>query len=499
MTHTTHRFGWIAILLFALLLGSTIGASLAARAETPASARTARSAKPEKASPALSTKAALAALESEDVATRVLAAEALANHAEAGDLEAISALIGLLDAQPSKLRYHASWGLARSGAAAVPTLRAAYAREPDDARRAAIVQTLGKIGLAARAATPELLAALDDPHSTTAIRAAGALAAMRVREALPALVRTYAAARKLSSQREVARAIDVIGSDQSARAARNALIDSLEADLTSPDDELRRASIAYTVELFRVVGDTAPNHLPTSESLVVLVPLLERALDDAEADTLAIVRGLGYAGGNAAAAVPKLGALLQDPEVAREAAHALESIGTANAKRILAERAALAALEKRIRQEYSLPDHQGRMRLLPFYVLGKGTEGIRMETRFLYTGTEVRRPTHIVLAFESYSPEARFSSLATIHWKADAQSIVMRGVDHSLGSSSIGVIERFSAILPVERFQALVAANRIEGRLASVGFELAAEDRAALRHFATKIPLPAPASPTSPP
>jgi HEAT repeat protein len=493
MTNALHRLGATTLLTGLLGLGATFGGPESAWSVRPEPEA------PADALPSLSAEAAIAELAVDDMATREAAAKALRLHAEAGDPAAISALIDLLSATSSKLRYEASWGLVGSGAAAVPELRAAFARESQDERRAVIAHALGRIGLAARAAAPELIESLDDPHSETAIRAAYALGAMRVRGALPALVRTYSEARKLSSQREVARAIEAIGSDQAAREARDALVSSLDTDLASPDARLRAESIVYAVELLRVVNQDAPDSLPTREALAAVIPQLERALDDPNADTLAIVRGLGYAGGNAAAAVPRLEALLEDPDVAREAEHALAAIATPDARRILSERAALAALEKRIRVEYSLLDHQGRVRLLPFYVIGRGTEGVRMETRFLYTGDQIQHPTHIIVAFESFSAEARFASLSRIDWHADGRQISMRGVDRSLGSSSLGVIERLSALLPVEEFLALVAAERIGGRLASIDFELSAKDRAALRHFAGKIPVAAPASPASGP
>jgi hypothetical protein len=317
---------------------------------------------------------------------------------------------------------------------------------------------------------------------------------MRAREALPALVRTYAAMRKIPHQREVARAIDAIGSDQSAHASRTKLVDSLVADLVSSDDRIRAETIDYTVELLRIVHRDAPAVLPAGEELAVVVPLLERALDDPNADTLAIVRGLGYAGHDAAAAIPRLAELAKDPAFAREAERALAAIGTADARRVLSERAARAALEKRIRQDYNLLDHQGRMRLLPFYVTGKGANGVQMETRFLYTGKEVRRPTHVVIGFLSYSPEARLADLSVVDWKADGERISMRNIDRTLGSSAQGVIESVSALLTVEEFQTLARASRVEARLSSIEFSLSPENRAALRHFADKIPTIAPAA-----
>jgi HEAT repeat protein len=449
------------------------------------------------ARPLVSVTSAIAMLDSDDSAEQELGAKALATHAEAGDEAAIEALIGLLAGSPSKIQYQADWGLARTGALAVPALREAFARESNDAHRARIAFTLGRIGFDARPAAPELMVALEDPHSATGIRAAYALGAMRVRDALPLLVRAYASVRKISSQREIARAIDAIGSDQSARQARDSLIDSLDSDLASTDDQVRSEAIAYTVELLRVAHDRAPESLPTLEALVVLVPRLVSALDDPQSDTLAIVRGLGYAGASAASAVPHLQRLLQDPSLENEAARALTAIATPEAQRILADRASLAALEKRIRKEYSLFDHLGRMRLLPFYVIGQGANGLRMETRFLYTGDEVRRPTHVIIGFERYSPEARLTSLDAIECRTDGdEKIAMDDVDHTLGSSSQGVIERVSAILPVERFEVLASSNRIECRLASLDFKLVSEDRAALRHFAGKIPPVAPASQT---
>lgn len=484
MNTKRNRLTWVSWTICLILSGSALDASAKGAKSTPAA---------ESVTP-ISTRAAIEMLREDDIAARELAAESLGIHAEAGDLEAIEVLIGLLDVSPSKVRYHAEWGLARTGGPAVEPLRKAFERETEDEHRARIAQALGKLGLAARRAAPDMIAALDDPNSLTAARAAYALGAMRSREALPALVRTYAAMRKLSSQREVARAIDAIGSDQSARESRTKLVDSLVDDLESSDDQMRAETIVYVVELLRIVHRDAPKALPASEELAVVVPLLESALDAPNADTLAIVRGLGYAGGDAAGAVPRLEELANDPAFGREAERALAAIGTKDAQRILAERAALAALEKRIRQEYSLLDHQGRMRLLPFYVVGQGANGVQMETRFLYTGKEIHRPTHVVIGFLSYSPEARLADLSVVDWKADGQPIAMRNVDRTLGSSAQGVIESVSAVLTVEEFETIAHASRVEARLASVEFSLSPENRAALRHFAEKIPPIAPAA-----
>jgi len=444
--------------------------------------------------PLMTTSAAIVALGSGDPATRESAATALAVHAEAGDAAAISALIGLLDAAPPKLRYHAEWGLARAGGHAVPALRDAFRREADDSRRARLAHALGRIGLAARAAAPELIAALDEPHSETAPRAAYALGAMRVREALPALVATYAAGRRLPSQREVAGAIAAIGSDQSARRAREALVASVASDLQSPKPEVRSATLAYVVDLIRLVGRDAPTDLPPRAALAPIVRVLENALAsqaDPALETLQLVRALGWAGGDAAAAVPTLEALLSDPQHADEAARALAAIATSEAKRILADRAAYAALEQRVRSEYSVQDHQGRMRLLPFQVVGRNADGVHMEARFLYSGDRVQRPTHVVVYFESYSAEPRFQALDEVEWSADGARIVMSDLDRRLSDSQLGVIEGISGRMPVERFEALVAAGRVGARLAPLRFEVSAADLAALRHFASKIPVPA--------
>ncbi len=128
------------------------------------------------------------------------------------------------------------------------------------------------------------------------------------------------------------------------------------------------------------------------------------------------------------------------------------------------------------------------MRLLPFQVFGQGADGVRMETRFLYSGKQVRRPTHVVVYFESYSPEPRFEKLSAVEWNADDTRIVMGELDRTQSSSQLGVIERISGELPVAAFLALVSAERVEARLAPVRFAVTASDLAALRHFAAKIP-----------
>ncbi len=303
------------------------------------------------AQPVMATSAAIDALENIDPLIRESAGAALASHAEAGDAAAIAALIGLLDSAPSKLRYHADWGLARAGAHAVPALRDAFRRETSDARRARIVHTLGRIGLAARPAAPEMMHALDQPHSKTATRAAYALGRMRVRDALPQLVKTYAAVRRLPSQREIMAAIDAIGSDQAARHARESLVTSVAEDLESTDADLRGATLVYVVDLLRKVQSHGPRDLPTDLELAAIIPILEDALGDPQLDTLQVVRALGFAGGDRSAAVGELEAMLKNPKLEGEVERSLASIATPEAKRILADRATRAAHEKRIRSE----------------------------------------------------------------------------------------------------------------------------------------------------
>jgi hypothetical protein len=167
---------------------------------------------------------------------------------------------------------------------------------------------------------------------------------------------------------------------------------------------------------------------------------------------------------------------------------ALQAFGSAEAERVIAERLALEQLEKRIRTDYSLQDHQGRTQLLIFRVAGKAADGLRMSARFLYPGRVPSLPSHVVVHLESTSPERRFAEVRELTWFADGTPIRMEDIDRSFSHSQIGgVIEQLSARLPVASFLAIANARRLGARIGALEFELSDEDRAAMRHFATRM------------
>jgi HEAT repeat protein len=421
----------------------------------------------------------------------------LAERAEAGEAEAIAALIPLLHDPSSRIRYHAEWGLARAGEPAVPGLVAELRRRRDDEGRARVAGALGRIGLAARAAVPELLAALADPDSRAAGQAACALGSMRAREAVPELAAAYARSRDVSNQREMARALRAIGSDQGARDAKARLVASLAAALERGDASARAAAVEHAAALHRAARDDADNDFPTREELRVLVPGLVAALDDPDPERVAAAtRVLALAGRDAAAAAPRLEAFLGDPRTHGPALAALRAIASPEAERILAERRAFEALEARIRSDFSVRDHQGHTRLLPFPVAD--ADSIRLSASFHHPGREPRAPRHVVVALESFSAQPRFAQARELVWIADGSAIRMGGLERSASEAQQGgVIEELSGLLSVREFLAIARARTLRGRIGPVEFSLEESERAALAHFAARIP-PAPGVAPSP-
>jgi HEAT repeat protein len=402
------------------------------------------------------------------------AAAALAERAATGDSDAIAALVPLLHAPDSKVRYHAEHGLAQAGAPAVPALTREFRRLRDDEARARVARAIGHIGLAAGPAMPEMRSALADPDSRAAGPAAYALGAMRAREALPDLVRAYTRSRNIPIQRQLGRAMASIGSDQSLREAKAALVAGVGRNLDAPDWRVRDAALPYVQHLYRAARDDQHGGFPTREELLPLVPGLVRALGDANPEhRLNAMRALTLAGRGAAPAAAALEGQLADPRTRNQALAALRAIDSPEARASITRHEARTALEKRIRSDYAVHDHQGRTRLLPFPVAGSAQDGVRMEARFLYSGKEPRRPAH-----------------DRIEWLADARPIPMTDIDRTWSRSRIGVIEQVSATLALEDFLALAQARELRARLGPVEFRLASPDQAALRHFASKIPPP---------
>lgn len=425
---------------------------------------------------------------------REVEAAALRERAEAGSIEAIEALVPLLHDSNSKVRYQAEWGLAEAGGPAVPALIEELRRRRDDEGRARAARLLGRVGLYAEAAIPELRAALSEPDSSTAGAASYALGQLKAREAVPDLVAAYPASRKIPNQQKMAQALRQIGSDQGMRAARAALADSVQAGLESDHASLRAKTVSYTWALYRAVRKDQAGDFPTRSQLRGLVPGLSAALGDPDPKVAEqAVKALTLAGRDAADALPDLERLIGHPQLHHVAIQALQALGSAEARRVVAERRALEELEKRIRTDYSVQDHQGRTQLLIFRVAGSAEDGLRMSARFLYPGREPRAPSHVVIHLESTSMEARFADVSEITWVADGVPVRMQGLDRSWSRSQLGgVIEQVSALLPVQSFLTLASARELSARAGGVAFSLGGENHAALRHFAAKLAASAP-------
>jgi hypothetical protein len=433
-------------------------------------------------------------LETRDPLERERAAAALSDLAEAGVPEAIAALAPLIHDASSKVRYHAEWGLARAGAPAVPFLVGEFRSRSDDEARTRAARLLGRIGLAARAAAPEMRLALRDPQTSAAGQAAYALGRMQVREALPDIVRAYASCRRTPIQAHMARALRDIGSDQAARASKAKLVASLRRDLEGDDPATRAAATRYAAELYRAVRADADDLFPTKAQLRDLVPGLIAGLEDPRAEcALDAARALASAGRDAADAAPALARLLGRPPLHNQALSTLRAIGTPEAERIVADRLALEGLEKRIRSDYTILDHLGRTQLFPFRVSGTAERGLRLSARFLYPGREPRWPAYVVIGLESTSPQPRFADRCELVWIADGTPVAAIDLERALSRSQRGVIEQLSGTLPVRDFLRIARAQRLRARIGSVEFALAGPDLAALAHFAGKIPPQAPA------
>jgi HEAT repeat protein len=435
-------------------------------------------------------------LESTDPHERERAAAALSDLAEAGVREAIAALVPLIHDANSKVRYHAEWGLARAGAPAIPFLIDAFRSRSDDEGRTRVARLIGRIGLAARAAAPEMRQALQDPQTSAAGQAAYALGRMQAREALPDIVRAYATCRRTPIQVHMARALRDIGSDQAARNAKTQLVASVRRDLEQGDATTRAAATRYTVELYRAVRDDGDDNFPTKAQLRDLVPGLIAGLGDPQTErALDATRALGLAGRDAADAAPVLARLLGQPQLHHEALRTLRAIGSPEAERIVADWLAFEALEKRIRSDYTIQDHLGRTQIFPFRVSGTAEEGLRLSARFLYPGREPQRPEYVVIGLESTSAQPRFADGRKLVWIADGARIAMPDLERALSKSQRGVIEQLTGTLPLYDFLTIARAQQLRARIGSVEFALAKSDLAALRYFAGKIPAPANAAP----
>jgi hypothetical protein len=434
-------------------------------------------------------------LESTDPLERERAAAALSDLAEAGVREAIAALVPLIHDASSKVRYHAEWGLTRAGEPAVALLIDAFRERNDDEGRTRVARLIGRIGLAARAAAPEMRQALQDPQTSAAGQAAYALGRMRAREALPDIARAYAACRRIPVQAHMARALRDIGSDQSARSAKTLLVASVQRDLEQGDPATRADATRYAAELYRAVRDDGDDNFPTKAQLRNLVPGLIAGLEDPQSKrALDATRALRLAGRDAADAAPWLARLLGQPQLHNEALRTLRAIGSPEAERIVADWLAREALEKRIRSDYTIQDHLGRTQLFPFRVSGTAQRGLRLSARFLYPGREPQRPDYVVIGLESTSAQPRFAEGRELVWIADGTRVAMPDLERALSRSQHGVIEQLTGALPLRDFLSLARARRLRARIGSVEFALAETDLAALRHFAGKIPAAAPAN-----
>ncbi|MFM7108382.1 MAG: HEAT repeat domain-containing protein [Planctomycetaceae bacterium] len=259
------------------------------------------------------------ALQAKEPRMRKAAASGLSDLAErlddASRQEVAVELAELLDDTDEAVGMAAGGGLVRLGGVAVEHLRKRLA-EPEHRRQA--LGVLAAIGAAAKAAVPDLEAALADPDEACSTEAAVALGALGAdaAAAVPALQKLLADGVAPGIRYTAAYALGRIGS-----AAKPALARLLE--LSKSDDEIM-ATVAVWAAL----------KIEPAEAAVVetAIPLLRRALrGDRDLVRLEAAVSLGDIGKAAGSAVPILELVAEEdsvPAVRSAAAAALAKIRT---------------------------------------------------------------------------------------------------------------------------------------------------------------------------
>jgi len=256
-------------------------------------------------------------LKADDARMRKASVSGLSDLAARLDADQRQALVvefaELLDDPDAAVGMSAGAGLVRLGEAAVEHLRGRLAEEPH--RRQAL-GVLGAIGPAAKAALPELMAALADADDVCAEEAAVAVAEIggEAADAVPELQKLLADSAAPGARYTAAYALGRIGA-----AAKPALPRLLE--LTKSDDEIM-ATVAVWAALKIDPADAA--------LLETAIPLLRRALrGDRDMVRLEAAVSLGDIGKAADTAVPLLELVAEEdsvPAVRAAAAAALAKI-----------------------------------------------------------------------------------------------------------------------------------------------------------------------------
>ena len=433
-------------------------------------------------------------LRADDEVERDAGAEALSKAAAEGRLEAIVALVPVVTDSNDGVRHHAFHGLARAGESAVQPLLDAYRASDDEEFRFQVAAIMGQIGPAARPAIPELRSALNEPDSKLAPRAAGSLGKIGAHEAIPDLIDLYAATRRTGTLGQVSLAFRNLGTDQAMRRSKERLVARLVEELDSPDPSVRGSAVKFADTLYRQTESDGSYDFPTLEQLRPLIPGLVRAVGDTEAEAqLQAIRAIERAGADAAEAAYALGRQLDRDDLRASAMKALAALDTAESLALRDERLELEALEKRVRIEFSIADHQGRVSLLPFWVTGSIEDGVQLSARFTYRGRTPRRPEYVVLLFESYAPQVRLEGVSEIPWQVAAgpgavRKIETREIERARASWKRGEIEKLSGVVTLDEFLAIAYAERASARLGPLELVIPEAQLAALRHLAGKIP-----------
>jgi len=405
-------------------------------------------------------------LRADDEVERDAGAEALSKAAAEGRLEAIVALVPVVTDSNDGVRHHAFHGLARAGESAVQPLLDAYRASDDEEFRFQVAAIMGQIGPAARPAIPELRSALNEPDSKLAPRAAGSLGKIGAHEAIPDLIDLYAATRRTGTLGQVSLAFRNLGTDQAMRRSKERLVARLVEELDSPDPSVRGSAVKFADTLYRQTESDGSYDFPTLEQLRPLIPGLVRAVGDTEAEAqLQAIRAIERAGPDAAEAAYALGRQLDRDDLRASAMKALAALDTAESLALRDERLELEALEKQVRIEFSIADHQGTP----------------------------RRPEYVVLLFESYAPQVRLEGVSEIPWQIAAgpgavRKIETREIERARASWKRGEIEKLSGVVTLDEFLAIAYAERASARLGPLELVIPEAQLAALRHLAGKIP-----------
>jgi HEAT repeat protein len=269
--------------------------------------------------------ALLSALNDPDSGVRTAAAWAL-QKAKPDPKVAMPALVANLHAGPDRRSPVVVYALAALGEPAVPVLIELLRNDDKTISRMA-AYSLSHVGAGARPVLPALIEALRLPERENREHIASALAGCGP-EAVEPLIRALRD-RDPKVRGGAARALEMLG--DRARAAAPALVAAL-GDKEPPEDP--KDSREPTFDFWQREAEPRPSVYQAALRAIGpgAVPALVERLEAPEREARVVaLRALGFLGDHAKPAVPRLNALLDDPNLRGEAAAALGGIGTRDA------------------------------------------------------------------------------------------------------------------------------------------------------------------------